>query len=290
MKAADFLYHRPASVDEAVSLLADYGGAARILAGGQSLLPMMNMRLARPASLIDIRDLDALKDVRLDGDGTVLGALVRYRRIEEDPTIRERLPSLPHLLRWVADRQVRNRGTLGGSLAQADPTGEMPLAALVLGARLKIVGPEGPRSLPVEEFFIGSYATALESREMLFEIRYPRHLDHFAFFEVNRRHNDFAVVSVLVAGNRDGEGKWRGLRIGLGGVDDTPVLARNAMQAVEGGELSDEAIGMAAAEAAAEINPGEDIRGSEAYRRHLTNVYVARALQTLRERGADTES
>ena len=272
-----------------MALLADYGGQARILAGGQSLLPMMNMRLARPASLIDVCDLDALKSVRTEGKRTVLGSMVRYRRIEEDTVIRERLPSLPHLLHWVADRQVRNRGTVGGSLVQADPTGEMPLAALVLGAELKAIGPRGTRTLAIEEFFLGSYSTALEPDEMLLEISYPPHPARFSFFEVNRRHNDFAVVSVLAMGDRDPDENWRGIRIGLGGVDDTPVLARSAMAGVEGSSLSDDVIDMAAATAAGEVNPGSDIRASEEYRRHLTNVYVARALRALRDDRATAE-
>lgn len=289
MKAPDFLYSRPASVEEAVALLADHGGSARILAGGQSLLPMMNMRLARPASLIDICDLEELKRIEVQGEWTVLGAMVRYRRIEEDQTIRQRLPALPYMLHWVADRQVRNRGTVGGSLVQADPTGEMPLAALVLGARLKVRGPRGIRTLHLEEFFLGSYATALDPDEMVLEIHYPRHPDHFSFLEVNRRHNDFAVVSVLAVGDLTADGRWEGLRIGLGGVDETPVLARQAMAGLEGGNLSDEAIMQAAAAAAGEVNPASDIRASEDYRRHLTNVYVARALRLLRERGAAKE-
>lgn len=286
MKASDFLYHRPATVGEAAALLADYGGGARILAGGQSLLPMLNMRLVRPASLIDICDLDALKCVTAEGDTTVVGAMVRYRRIEDDPLIAERLPALPYMLHWVADRQVRNRGTLGGSLVQADPTGEMPLAALVLDARLRITGIRGERSLRVEEFLLGSYATALAPHEIVVEIVYPRHPQHFSFFEVNRRHNDFAVVSVLAVGNCDDDGTWSDLRIGLGGVDDTPVIARQAMRRLDDGSLSGAAIVAAAEAAAQEINPGSDIRGSEEYRRHLTKVYVMRALCSLKERGA----
>lgn len=282
MKSSDFLYHRPASVEEAVSLLSDYGEGARILAGGQSLIPMMNMRLARPASLIDICDLDALKETRNEGEWTVLGAMVRYRRIQEDPTIRERLPALAHLIQWVGDRQVRNRGTIGGSLVQADPTGEMPLATLVLRGELTLLGRSGARLLSVEDFFLGSYATALEVGEMLVEVRYPRHPDHFSFFEVNRRHNDFAVVSVLAVGNCSDEGRWRDLRIGLGGVDETPVLARGAMQCLEDGSLSEQTIEAAARAAADEVHPASDIRSSEEYRRHLTGVYVARALRALR--------
>lgn len=282
MKSSDFLYHRPASVEEAVSLLADYGDGARVLAGGQSLIPMMNMRLVRPASLIDICDLDALKCIKTEDEATVLGSLVRYRQIEMDPVVAKRLPAMAHMIRWVGDRQVRNRGTLGGSLVQADPTGEMPLATLVLRGELAIVSDRGARRISIEDFFLGSYATALEAGEILVEVRFPRHPDHFSFFEVNRRHNDFAIVSVLAVGNCDAEGRWHDLRIGIGGADETPVLARRAMQRLEDGSLSDEAIDAAAGIAAADINPGSDVRGSDEYRRHLAGVYVARALRDLK--------
>ncbi len=282
MKASDFLYHRPASVDEAVGLLADYAGNARILAGGQSLMPMMNMRLWRPSSLIDIGRLTDLDRVDVRGEGTVLGALVRYRRIESDPVIAERLPLLPVMIRHVGDRQVRNRGTIGGSLVQADPTGEMPLAALVLGAVAHVTGPRGSRAIALEEFFVGSYATAIDAEEMLVEVEYPRHPAAFAFFEVNRRHNDFAVVSGAAVGDAGADGTWHGVRLGLGGVDEKPVLARQAMALCEGTGLDDAVVGTAAAAAAGEVSPASDIRASEDYRRHLTAVYVARALKALR--------
>lgn len=282
MKASDFIYHRPASVNEAVGLLADYAGDARILAGGQSLMPMMNMRLWRPSSLIDIGGLTDLDRVGIQGESTVLGALVRYRRIESDPVIAQRLPLLPLMIRYVGDRQVRNRGTIGGSLIQADPTGEMPLAALVLGAVVNVTGPLGSRAIPLEELFVGSYATAIDVNEILVEVVYPRHPAATAFFEVNRRHNDFAVVSVAAVGDVDADGRSRGIRLGLGGVDETPVLARQAMRICEGARLDDAVVAAAAAAAAGEISPASDIRASEDYRRHLAAVYVARALKALR--------
>ncbi|MDY6860835.1 MAG: xanthine dehydrogenase family protein subunit M [Pseudomonadota bacterium] len=280
MKASDFIYHRPGSVDEAIALLGDYGGSARILAGGQSLMPMMNLRLWRPSALIDIGRVSGLDQIEERGDVTILGALVRYHTIEHDPLIARRLPLLAHMIRYVGDRQVRNRGSIGGSLVQADPTGEMPLAALTLGAVALVRGPNGERQIPLEEFFLGSYATALENEEMLLEVHYPRHPDHFIFAEVNRRHNDFAVVSVAVLGDCS-DGIWRNLRIGLGGVDETPVLARAAMDLVEGTALDCADIAKAATSAAAEISPPSDIRASDEYRRHLTEIHVGRALRAL---------
>ena len=281
MKASDFLYHRPDNVAQVLGLLRDYAGGARILAGGQSLLPMMNLRLWRPAALIDIGRVPGLDGIEIRGEATILGPRFGYWRIESDPLIAERLPLLAQMIRKVGDRQVRNRGTIGGSLVQADPTGEMPLAALVLNAVIHAESHCGRRSLPVEGYFLGSYATALEPEEMLVAVEYPRHPRHFAFAEVNRRHNDFAVVSVAMAADRDSAGMWRGLRIGLGGVDETPVLARAAMARGEATRLLPEDIAEIAALAAQEINPSDDIRASAAYRRHLAKVHVARVLRSL---------
>lgn len=282
MKASDFIYHRAGSVAEVVKLLSDYAGSARILAGGQSLMPMMNLRLWRPSALIDIGAIPGLDGIEISGEETVLGASVRYFRIETDPVIGDRLPLLARMIRHVGDRQVRNRGTIGGSLVQADPTGEMPLAALTLGASVRVVGVRGTRSIALEEFFRGSYATAIDPEEILVEVRYPRHPRYFTFHEINRRHNDFAVVSLAVAGDRDNDGTWRNVRIGLGGVDEMPILARRAMACCEGTRLEARDIGEAAEAAAGEINPPSDVRASAEYRRHLTSVHLGRALTSLR--------
>jgi len=289
MKAADFLYHRPGTVEQAVGLLTDYDGNARVLAGGQSLIPMMNMRLCRPSALIDIVDIDDLKRLEAAGEETILGAMVRYVRIETDPLVAERLPLLRRMMRHVADRQVRNRGTIGGSLVQADPAAEMPLAALTLGAMIHVAGPRGSRGIPAHDFFTGSYATALEPDEMVTHAAFPRHPSHCVFIEVNRRHNDFAVVAVAAAADVAGGGAWANLRIGLAGVDETPVLARRAMARLEGSALADGEIAAAAALAAADINPQSDIRASADYRRHLTAIYVSRALTALRAGGKQGE-
>lgn len=281
MKAADFLYHRPRSVEQTVQLLSEYGGTARILSGGQSLMPMMNLRLWRPAALIDIGSVTGLDTIEVKGNETVLGARFGYYRIETDPVIAKRLPLLAQMILKVGDRQVRNRGTIGGALVQADPTGEMALGALTLGATIQVQGAKGSRAIAVEDFFLGSYATAIEPEELLVSVTYPRHPDHFAFAEVNRRHNDFAVVSVAVAGDVDEAGRWRGLRIGLGGIDETPVLARRAMETGEGTTLDAENVAAMAATATEDINPPDDIRASAQYRRHLTQVYLTRMLTFL---------
>ncbi|WP_214366605.1 FAD binding domain-containing protein [Pseudonocardia sp. H11422] len=285
MKAASFVYHRAGSTAEAVTLLDDYQGSARILAGGQSLLPMLNMRLWRPGALIDINGIDELTRVRVEGPTTVLGALVRYSTIEHDPVIAERLPLLARVVRHIGDRQVRNRGTLGGSLVQADPTGEMPLVCLLLGATVRAMGPRGSREIPVAQLYAGSYATVLDPDELVTEIAFPAAPAHVAFAERCRRHNDFAVLSVAATGDRGPGGRWSGLRIGLGGVADTAVLAPAAAAALDGTGLADDAIEQAARLALDVIDPPTDVRASAEYRRHLVPVYVRRVLAELRRSG-----
>ena len=286
MKPAPFGYHRAASVADAVALLSAYEGTARVIAGGQSLIPMLNMRLLRPDALVDVNGLRELADVRPAGDATTLGALVRYTTIERSPLIAERLGLLPAVVRHIGDRQVRNRGTIGGSLAHGDPTGEMPLACLVLGATVKVTGPAGRRELPVAELYQGSYATVLEPDEVLTEVAFPRAPGYFAFAEQCRRHNDFAVVSVAAVGDRGPDGTWTGVRVGLGGVADQPVLVTAAGAAISGSRLPDEAIAAAAEAALDVVDPPSDVRASAEYRRHLVPVYVRRVLVALRSAGA----
>jgi carbon-monoxide dehydrogenase medium subunit len=286
VKPAPLGYHRAASVADAVSLLAAYEGSARVIAGGQSLMPMLNMRLLRPDALVDVNGLTELAAIRQAAEATALGALVRYTTIERSPVIAERLGLLPAVVRHVGDRQVRNRGTIGGSLAHGDPTGELPLASLVLGATVRVTGPSGRRDIPVAELYQGSYATVLEPDELLTEVVFPRSPPFFAFSEQCRRHNDFAVVSVAAVGDRGPDGTWSGVRIGLGGVADQPVLAAAAGAAVSGTRLADESIASAAQAALDVADPPSDVRASAEYRRHLVPVYVRRVLTALRSAGS----
>jgi CO/xanthine dehydrogenase FAD-binding subunit len=288
MKAADFIYHRASDVAEAVRYLEDYDGGARVLAGGQSLAPMLNMRLWRPDALIDINGLGELAEMAADGEETRIGALVRHAAIEDSPLVAERLPLIAAMVRHIGDRQVRNRGTIGGSLVQGDPTGEMPLGCLVLGATLSVTGPAGPRIIAMENFYAGAYAARLEAGELLTEIRFAKHPPHFAFHEFCRRHNDFAVLSVAATGTVSGDGVWRGIHIGLGGVHDTPVMAKDSMAALEGSRLSDADIAAAGTAALDAIEPPGDVRASAQYRAHLVPRYVARALADLRASGKAT--
>jgi len=282
MKPAPFGYHRAGSVAEAVSILESYEGSARPIAGGQSLMPMLNMRLLRPDALVDLNGLRELVDIRQARETTTLGALVRYSTIEHSPLIAERLGLLATMVRSIGDRQVRNRGTIGGSLAHGDPTGEGPLGCLVLGATVGVTGPPGVREIPVAQLYQGSYATVLEPDEVLTEVVFPRGPGYAAFAEQCRRHNDFAVVSVAAVGDRQPDGTWTGVRVGLGGVADQPVLAAAAGAAASGSRLSDESINEAAQAALEAADPASDVRASAEYRRHLVPVYVRRVLTALR--------
>jgi carbon-monoxide dehydrogenase medium subunit len=276
-------YHRATSVPHAVQLLSGSEGTARVIAGGQSLVPMLNMRLIQPDALIDVNQLTELTKVRTAGNATVLGALVRYTTIEQSPLIAGRLGLLARMVRHVGDRQVRNRGTIGGSLAQGDPTGEMPLACLVLGASVRVAGPAGQRELPVADLYLGSYATVLDPCELLTEVVFPRAPAHFAFAEQCRRHNDFAVVSVAAVGDRGPDGTWAGIRVALGGVADQPVVAATAGDIASGSRLTDAVIAEAAQAALEVADPPSDVRASADYRRHLVPIYVRRVLTELRD-------
>lgn len=283
MKAADFIYHRASSVAEVVQLLDDYGGGARVLAGGQSLVAMLNTRIMRPAALIDINGLSGLAHVEARGEETAVGALVRYHTIETDPTIAVRLPLLAHMVGYIGDRQVRNRGTIGGSLVQGDPSAEMPLACLVLGATVHLRGPTGVRQVAMRDFYEGAYAAALAPDELLEEIVFPRHPGRFAFHEINRRHNDFAVLSVVATGDRGADGGWSDVRIGLGSAGVTPIRVFEAEPLLDGTRLEEATIARAAEVAVAASSPVSDMRAGEEYRRHLVSVYVPRVLRELRD-------
>jgi carbon-monoxide dehydrogenase medium subunit len=283
MKSAPFSYVRPETVEEALRVLDDHAGAARVLAGGQSLVPMLHMRLMQPSALVDINRLGGLDAIRAEGATTVLGPLVRYATLETSPMVSERLPLLQCVVRYIGDPQVRNRGTIGGSLAQADPTGEMPLACLALEATVVASSVSGTREIALDDFLEGSYMTALEPEEMITEIRFPAAPDSFAFLERSRKHNDFAVISVAVLGRSGAQGRWSDVRIALGGVNDTAVLATDAGRLLEGTTLDDDAIAEAAQAALDVVDAPTDVRGSAEYRRHLVPIYVRRALARLRD-------
>jgi carbon-monoxide dehydrogenase medium subunit len=286
VKPSRFAYYRPSSVAEAVMTLQAHDGAARVLAGGQSLTPMLNMRLWRPEALVDINDIDALDYVDVEGERTTLGALVRYSTVERSAVLAERLPLLVEMVGHIGDRQVRNRGTIGGALVHADPTGEVLLACLVLDATVVVESPAGLRRIPATQLYDGAYSTVLAADEIVTAVEFGRSPTHHAFGEICRKHHDFAIVSVAVCGDVAADGTWHDLRVGLGGVADTALRLSEAEAMLTGTRLADEDIAAAAALAAAVIDPPDDIRASADYRRHLTPIQIERVLRDMRRRAA----
>jgi aerobic carbon-monoxide dehydrogenase medium subunit len=279
VKPAPFEYVRVDSVEHAVAALAEREGEARLLAGGQSLVPLLNMRLLQPEAVIDVNRVPGLSEIE-EGEGDVtVGALTRYCQVEWSPTVGARLPLLAEAVGLIGDRQVRSRGTVGGSLAHADPTGELPLAALALDATVIVRGTDGTREVPAAEFFLGPYFTVLEPAEMVTSVRFPYGRTVSAIVEHTRRHGDFCVIGVAAVGE-PANGGWKSIRIALSGVSPIPFV---------GAELSDTRLEPDVVEGAAEAcvegsDPSDDVRASADYRRHLIPIYVRRALRELERR------
>ncbi len=292
MKPAPFEYYAPETVDEAVALLAEHGDAAKLLAGGQSLIPTMNFRLAQPAVLVDLNRVSSLAGIEPTGAGFSIGAMTRQRVAERSPVVRERGPLLHETMPWIAHPQIRNRGTVGGSVAHADPAAELPAVMLALDAELRLRGPQGTRSVPATEFFTGLFETALAPTELLESIHVPAvpSGSGSAFVEVSRRHGDYALVGVA-ASVRVADGRCSEARIALLSVGDGPVLAESADEVLRDEAPSPEAISEAAEIAAhRDIDPPSDIHASAAYRRHLAAVLTRRALTVAVERAGSAGS
>lgn len=283
MKPAPFEYHRPTSLDQAVTLLAECGSDAKALAGGQSLVPAMNFRLARPAVLVDLNGIASLAAVEeLPDGGLRIGAMTRQRAVERSRAVASRAPLLFEAMPAIAHPQVRNRGTVGGSLAHADPSAELPAVMLALDARFVAQSRAGTRTIPAADFFTGILSTALAADELLtaVEIPAPPAYAGAAFVEVARRHGDYALVGVAAQVVLDGNGVCQSARVALLSVGDTPVLATQAMRALVGRAPGAAAIEEAARAAAErDLDPPADIHASAAYRRHLARVLVGRALR-----------
>lgn len=279
MKPAPFTYHRPASIDEALDLIARLGDEAKFLAGGQSLVAMMNFRLARPSALVDISRLDELAYLRHEGGGLCIGALTRHRAVEmtTDAGVLRDFGVLPRAARFVGHYPIRHAGTFGGSIAHADPAAEWCLLATALDAEMVARSIRGERTIPVRDFFLSFLTTALGPDELLVEVRFPRPAPHAALTEFSRRRGDFAIVAAAVAFDLDPNGICTDTRIALGGVGVTPVRIVDAERVLHGTRLEPEAIAEAAAVAAKSIDPPSDLHGTSAYRRHLANTLIQRA-------------
>jgi len=279
MKLPPFEYACPATLSEAVALLAGRDGDAKAIAGGQSLMPMLAFRMARPSLLVDLRKLADLKGIRISGDGVRLGALTRWRDIEDDKRLAGAHPLLKAAIGHVAHYQIRNRGTVGGSLAHADPAAEMPGIAVTCDAEIAVTGKSGTRTIKAGDFFQGALTTALEPNELITEVRLPAWPKgrRFAFQEFARRRGDFAMAGIALFYDEVG-GKAENAHIGVIGVGDRPRRLAAAEGAVNGRAI-DEAAAVRAGEAAsAEVQPQDDIHASADYRRALTGTLVERAL------------
>jgi carbon-monoxide dehydrogenase medium subunit len=287
MKPAVFELHEPRSLDEALSLKARHGDAARFLAGGQSLVPAMNLRLAEPAILIDINRLPGLDGIGVGEQGELsAGALVRHRAIEHSALVRARQPLIAEAMPHVAHPPIRNRGTLCGNLANADPASEMPAVMLALGARFHLASARGPRLVTARDFFVNVYTTALSEDEMLCGIEVPAlpARSGTAFQEVARRHGDFALMGVAAHLVLDEEGVCRQASLACCNAGATPMACDAAAGMLIGASPDAQALEAVAAAVPAEIDPGGNVHASAGFQRHLARILARRVLETAARR------
>ncbi|MHA6795726.1 FAD binding domain-containing protein [Pseudonocardia bannensis] len=291
MKPAPFAYAKPESVDEALAILAEHGDEAKVLGGGQSLLPLLNMRLARPSVLVDLGGIAELAGITSNGSISI-GAMTRQVEVEQSAEIASALPILPAALSHVGHAAIRTRGTFGGSIAHADPAAELPTVFSALEGEAVIAGQSGSRTVGADDFFTTYFTTSVGDDELLKEVRLRRltPADRWAFLEVARRHGDFALVGVAVVLTTDGDGPdavCSKARIALSGVADVPVRAKAAEAVLEGARLSEQdVIAEAAAVAASAFNPEGDVHASAEYRKEVAQTLVRRAVAQAIETGA----
>jgi len=280
MPATTFEYHAPTSLQEAVAFLTQYGGDAKILAGGHSLIPIMNLRLAQPSALIDLGKVPGLSGIREEQGNIVIGAMTTHYMVESSSLLKEKVPILPEAASVIGDVQVRNRGTIGGSIAHADPAGDFPAVAVALDMQLKVVGPQGERTIGSREFFVDILTTALRPDEILTEIRVPAFGPRTgsAYEKFANPASGYAIVGVAAVLTVDGNGVCQRANVGLNGVTGKPVAAVGVEQALVGQPLNDQTIQAAAAKAADGLDPFGDIFASAEYRAHLARVFTKRAL------------
>jgi len=280
VKPPKFDYHAPRTLDEALALLTRYDGEAKILAGGQSLMPLLNFRLSRPAALVDLNRIPALAYIK-EVDGSLrFGAMTRQRAIEFSPVVARRLPLLTEATRWVGHLPIRTRGTIGGSIAHADPSAEYPAVLTALDGEVVARGPKGERVLKPRDFFQTYLTTNLAADEILTEVRLPATPAGagYAFEEFARRHGDFAIIGIAAVIVREGS-RCTMARLATAGAGPIPVRLRAAEEILEREGLGDDALARAAAKAQELVQPDGDIHASADYRRHLTGVLTGRAVK-----------
>ena len=286
MKPAAFEYFAPGSRIEALELLARHEDA-KPLAGGQSLVPAMNFRLARPAVLVDLNRIADLAGIRLD-EGLHIGAMTRQSELERNADVAKLAPLVAEAMPHVAHAPIRNRGTIGGNLAHADPASELPAVMAALGARFRLQGMRGERWVPAVDFFLGLFATALEAGDLLVEIEIPRSpaRSGHGFLEVSRRHGDYALTGACAAVSLNDRGECASARLVLFGVGEGPWMATRANELLTGARPDTERIAAAAEAVRADVDPPSDIHASGSYRRHLSGVLARRVLDRAFERAA----
>ncbi len=293
MKPAPFDYTAPDSLEGVLDALGKHGQDAKILAGGQSLVPLLNFRLAKPSLLVDMNRVPELDIVRRTDDGVLrIGAMTRQRRLERDPTVLEVAPLLVETAPFIAHPQIRNRGTVGGSLAHADPAAELPVVAVALDARFRLQSSSAERWIDAKDFFVGLLTTDLGPDEILVEVEIPALPPGtgWAFMEIARRHGDYAQMGIATLISLDDEGSCSRARLVYLSAGDTPMVAPEAARVLESDGLSDESIEEAARTASEkEIDPSGDIHATAAYKRHLCRVLTRRAVIKAAERARGTK-
>lgn len=284
MKPPRFDYAAPTSLDEAVRLLAAQGGRAKVLAGGQSLMPLLAFRLASPALLVDLKKVGGLDRIEIDVGGVKLGAKVRWVDIEADPRLAQAHPLLAEAVRHVAHYQIRNRGTVGGSIAHGDPAAELPGIAVTCGAVIETQGSKGRREIPAHEFYVGPLQTVLADDEIITAVQFPAWPNgrRWAFLELSRRKGDFAMAGIALHYDTDGSGLACRTRVGAIGAGGTPLRLDTVAALIDGTKVDDAAISRAATEAARAVEPGDDVHAPAAYRRALVGTLVERGLKRAR--------
>lgn len=282
MKPPAFEYADPATVDEVMALLGEHGDSAKILAGGQSLMPMLNLRLLRPSFLVDINRTARLSFIEARGDELLIGAMTRQRTIETSGLVAENCPLLREAMPFIAHFQIRNRGTIGGSLSHADPAAELPTVVSALGGSVVLRSPRGERVLSADRFYTGYLSTALAPDELMTEIRLPfqRPGTGWAFTEVSRRHGDFALAAAAACIALDGKGRCTSARIVLAGVHAVPFRHPGGEKALVGTMLTKTDVEAASALLASELDPQTDLHASSHYRKQAARVLSVRAIQT----------
>jgi carbon-monoxide dehydrogenase medium subunit len=288
MIPAAFDYIAPQSLDEAVRALAAHGEEAKLLAGGHSLLPLLKLRLANPKLLIDLSRIAGLSVISQRDDEIIIGALATHYQIESSKLLGTKCPLLPQTARAIGDVQVRNRGTIGGSLTHADPSADWPAAILALGGELKLNGTQGERRIAAEQFFLGAMTTAIEPTEILTEIRVPAlaRRSGSAYLKMAQQASGFAVVGVAVWLRLDTKGRCEDIGIGVTGLSEKPFRARPVEERLRGNKLTSKLIEEGATQVAEGSDPLEDLHASAKYRAHLARVYTSRAIQTAAKRAA----